>query len=366
MAAKSKSNKHPWWAKIILLLFFIVDLLIADMIMQTGFLKPIKFIEIYAAYIIFGQISGLLVGLVVYLFYRGAQAYDNKGNAIDRSHIWVDAKSGKKRSDATIKNVYEKQHGYGSWEKKVKQERGCVTVFAILAAVALSIFGIFALSFRTKLPLLWRVQILIGANFLYWLSWLGLAILGGFAIFMIYLAFWDLVNYNTTLAFSPNGRPMGLQNDPPALWAILPKAIALILAVLLNIAVLIYTFWPSLRSAPVGRHYTLVLSLTFIVSGLLWFFGVLGQDIKESKEARRQQDLENKKKAMEESIQKFFGRDTDPKERLISGLVLLSYRDSLTYDGKKSLVDGLKILSGQDFGTDYKKWEDWLMKKLMN
>ena len=272
----------------------------------------------------------------------------------------------KKVSDASIKNVYEKLHGYGSWEKKVKKERGCATVFAVLAAIALSIYGFYALSFGTKLPLLWRVQILIGSNFLYWLSWVGLMLIGGGALAAIFfLTFYDLTNYNATFVTSPTGQPMGFENDPPALWSILPKAIALILAVLLNIAVLVYTLWPSLRSAPVGRHYTLVLSQTYIISGFLWFFSVMLQDIKISQAARQQQDLENKKKAIEESIQKFFGRDTDHKERLISGLVLLTYRDSLTYDGVKSLVDGLKILSRQDFGTDYKKWEDWLMKQLM-
>jgi hypothetical protein len=76
-----------------------------------------------------------LVAGVIYLFYRGAQAYDNKGTAIDRSHIWVNAESGKKVSDASIRTVYEKQHGYGSWEKKVQKERGCVTVFALIIAV---------------------------------------------------------------------------------------------------------------------------------------------------------------------------------------------------------------------------------------
>ncbi len=305
MAAKSKSNKHPWWAKIILLIFFILDLLIAEMIMPTGILKPIKSIDIYAAYIIFGQISGIIVGLIIYLFYKAGQSYKNKGDAIDRSHIWVNAKSGKKMSDATIKNVYEKQHGYGSWEKKVTKERGCATVFAVLAAVALSIYGFYALSFGTKLPLLWRVQILIGSNLLYWLSWLGLMLIGGGALAAIFfLTFYDLTNYNATFVTSPTGKPLGLENDPPALWSILPKAIALVLAVLLNIAVLIYTLWPSLRSAPIGRHYTLVLSLTFLVSGLLWFFSVLLQDIKISQAARQQQDLENKKKAIEESLTK--------------------------------------------------------------
>ena len=365
MAAKSKSNKHPWWAKIILLLFFIMNSLIADMILQRGFLTAPSGLKTYAAFIIFGEASSLLVAGVIYLFYRGARAYDNKGDAIDRSHIWVNAKSGKKVNDATVKNVYEKQHGYGSWEKKVEKERGCVTVFAILAAAALSIYGFYALSFRVRLPLLTAVQGLMGSTLVYILSWLGSILLGGFSIFMLYLAFYDVVNYNTAIAFSPGGHPLGMQNEFPSLMVFLPKIIAFILALLLNLAVLIYTLWPSLLSAPIGKHYTTVLAVTYAVSGFLWLFGALLQDVKESAEYRRQQDLNNKKIAIEESVEKFFGKDTEYKDRLIAGLVLLGNRDSLTYDGKKGVVDVLKLISGQDYGTDYPKWEDWLMKQLM-
>ena len=367
MPSKSTTNKHPWWAKLLLLILFILDMLIAEMLRNNSFLTPIKGIEIYAAYIIFGQISGIIVGLIIFLFYRAGQSYKNKGDAVDRSHIWVNARSGKKVSDATVKNVYEKLHGYGSWEKKVKKERGCATVFMVIAAVALSIYGFYALSFRARLPLLAAVQNLIGSSLLYWLSWLGLMLVGaGTLAAIFFLTFYDLTNYNATFITSPTGKPLGLENDPPALWSILPKGIALILAILLNIAVLVYTLFPSLRSAPVGRHYQTVVLLTFFVSGIMWLFGIFLQDIQLSQAAQQKQDLQNKKKAIEDSLQKFFGRDTDPKERLISGLVLLAYRDNLTYDGKKSLVEGLKVITGQDFGTDYKKWEDWLMNQLMN
>jgi hypothetical protein len=68
------------------------------------------------------------------------------------------------------------------------------------------------------------------------------------------------------------------------------------------------------------RDYTLVLSLTFILSGFLWFLSVLLQDIKLSLAACQQQDLESKKKAIEDSIHKFFERETNLKERLIPGI----------------------------------------------
>lgn len=365
MANKSKSDKHPWWAKIVLIILFIVNLLIGDMVKQIGFLTPPEGFKTIAAFFIFGQVSGLLVAGVIYLFYRSAQAYDNKGNAIDRSHIWVDAKTGNKVNDATVKNVYEKQHGYGSWEKKVEKDKGCLTVFAILAAVAITIWGFYALSFRVALPVLLSAQILLGSNLVYWLTWVGLAALGCFAVFMLYFVFWDLANYNTSLAFSPGGHPLGFQNESPSWTVLLPKFVALALTILLNIAVMIFILFPRLMTAPIGKHYTTVLFLTFMVSGFLWFFGAFMQDVKKTKDYQQQQSLEDKKKALEEAVQLLFGKDTERKERLVSAFVLLGNRDSLSSEGIKGVVDILKTISGKDYGTDYSKWEEWIMKQLM-
>ncbi len=275
--------------KIILLTFFIVNLLIADMIKQIGLLTPPEGFESIAAFIIFGQVSGLLVAGVIYLFYRGAQAYDDQGNAIDRSHIWVNAKTGNKVHDATVKNVYEKQHGYGTWEKKVKKDKGCLTIFAILAAVAITIWGFYILSFRVELPLLLSAQVLLGSNLVYWITWVLLAALGCFAVFMLYFVLLGLVNYNTSLAFSPGGHLMGFQNEPPSWLVLLPKFIALVLAILFSIAVMIFIFSPGLMIAPIGKHYTTILFLTYAVSGFLWFFGAILQDLKETKEQQQEQ-----------------------------------------------------------------------------
>lgn len=349
MANKKSTFKRPLWSIIILLLFSLTDLLMANWINQTGLVSPLN---IFAAYAIFGQASGLLVAGVIYLFYRSAQAYDSKGTAIDHSHIWVNARSGKKVGDASVRSVYEKQHGYGSWEKKVKKERGCLTVFATIAAVILTILGFSYLSYGVKLPLLTSVQALLGSNLMYWVSWVLLALSGCFAVFMLYFVFWDLTQYKP------------LESASPSLIKILPKAIALVLAVLLNIAVLIFTFFPSLRFTPIGKHYTILLSLTYLVSGVLWFFGVILQDYKVKKEYDRKQSPEEKKKSLESAVQILFGKDSKQKERLIAALVLLVNRDSLTIEGKKSVVDVLKIISGEDFGTDYAMWEEWIMKQL--
>lgn len=370
---KRRKNQHHkktkflsiWWAKVVLLISLIADLLMADMISDSGLLAPPKGIQTYAAYAIFSQASGLLVAGVLYLFYRIAQSYNPKGTETDHSHIWVYAKSGKKVSDASVKAVYEKKHGFGSWEKKVKQDRGCVTVFAMITAVLLTVFGFYALSFSIQLPLLVSVQSLLGAGVLYWVSWVLLAALGCFAIFMLTFVFYDLLNYYNSWEFSPGGALLGFQNEPPSFWIQLPKFIALILTVLLNIAVLSFTFFPNLRGAPIGRHYSTALFLTFVISGILWFFGVLLQDIKVSKEAQRRQELEEQKKGIETAVELFFGNDTEIKERLVSGLVLIGNQDKLTPDGRKSVVDVLKMISGQDFGTDYKKWEEWLMQQIM-
>lgn len=158
---------------------------------------------------------------------------------------------------------------------------------------------------------------------------------------------------------------MGFQNEPPSWLVLLPKFIALVLAILFSIAVMIFIFSPGLMIAPIGKHYTTILFLTYAVSGFLWFFGAILQDLKETKEQQQEQSLEEKKKGLEEAVQKLFGKDTERKERLISAFVLLGNRDSLTYDGKKGIVEVLKTISGEDYGIDYAKWEEWIMKQLM-
>jgi hypothetical protein len=366
MATKSKTKKQPWWAKAVLLVFFLANGLMVDLLRDTGLFSPPEGIQTFAAYAIFAQASGLLVALVLYFSYRGAQAYNPKGSATDYSHIWVDAKSGQKVSDASVKAVYEKQHGYGSWEKKVKSERGCVTVFAIIAAVLLTAFGFYWLSYRAQLPLLSSVRVLLGSGLLYWASWVVLAALGCLAIFMVTQVFYDLLNYNTSLAFSPSGMPMGFENDPPSTWVLLPKFIALVLTLLLNLTVLIFIFVPGLREAPVGRYYPTLIFLTFGVSGVLWLSGVVLQDIKISKEEQRRQDQETLNDAIKASVEQFFGKDTEIKARLASGWVLINNQEKLTPEGRKGVIDVLKLISGKDFGTDYKKWEEWLMQQIMN
>jgi hypothetical protein len=362
---KKNPNKRPWWSIIILLILSMINLQTASWTYQNSVDLPIVGLPTFAAFAIFSQASGLFVAGVIYLFYRGAQAYDNKGTAIDHSHIWVNAESGKKVSDASIRTVYEKQHGYGSWEKKVQKERGCVTVFALIIAVILTVVGFLYLSFRAQLPLLTSVQTLLGSNIIYGVSWVLLAILGCCAIYMLYFVFWDLVNYNTSVAFSPTGHPLGFTNDPPSFLILLPKALALLFAVLLNIVILIFAFFPSLRTAPIGAHFSFLLSLTFLSSGILWFFGVIFQDHKVNKELSQRESPEEKKTRLESAVQTLFGKDSEEKERLIAALVLLNDRDNLTLDGKKSLVDVLVAVSGENFGTDYPKWEDWVMKQLM-
>lgn len=365
MAAKLKNTKQPWWAKVVLLLFFLTDVLIVLMLKDIGLLSPPKGVETYAAYAIFAQVSGLLVAAVIYFSYRGAQKYNNKGTATDTSHIWVDAKSGKKVSDASVRAVYEKQHGYGSWEKKVKMERGCVTFFAMIAAVLLTVLAFYWLSYRVEIPLLSAVQALLGSGLIYWISWILLAALGCLAVFMFTQVFYDLLNYDTSLAFSPTGMPMGFENDPPSMGVLIPKFIALILTLLLNIALLVFTFSPGLRNAPLGKFYSTLLVLTFGVSGLLWVFGVLLQDIKVSKAEQRRQDQESLKEGLEAAIENFFGKETDVKLRLASGWVLINNQEKLTAEGRKRVIEVLKVISGKDFGTDYKKWEEWLMQQVM-
>jgi hypothetical protein len=362
---KKNPNKRPWWSIIILLILSIINLQTASWAYQNSVDLPIDGLPTFATFAIFGQANGLLVAGVIYFFYRGAQAYDNKGMAIDRSHIWVNAETGKKVSDASIRTVYEKQHGYGSWEKKVQKERGCVTVFALIIAVILTVVGFSYLSFTAQLPLLTSVQALLGSNLLYWVSWVLLAILGCCAIFMLHFVFWDLAQYNTSLAFSPTGHLLRFKNDPPSLFIILPKVITLFLAVLLNIGILIFVFLPSLRTAPIGVYFSFLLSLTFLTSGILWIFGVILQDHKVNKEFNQRESPEEKKTRLESAVQTLFGKDSDEKERLIAAFVLLNERDNLTLDGKKSLVDVLTAVSGENFGTDYPKWEEWIMKQLM-
>jgi hypothetical protein len=365
MSRKNRKDSHPWWAKIILFVVGLIDLILAGMIRNIGFINPPEGINTTAAFIILGQVSGLLIGGVIFLFYRGSQSYAPSGSAIDRSHIWVNAKSGKKVSNATIKNVYEKQHGYGSWKKKVKSERGCLGVVAIIAGVGLSVIGLIYLSSVVKFPLLLSFRSLVGSGLKYWLAWFGLALLGGVSLFFLYLAFWDVMTYNTSFNISPSGRPMGLQNEPPSIWIILPKALLLLINVLLIIFILLFTFIPSIRASSIGGQYRNALFLTYTVSGLLWLSSIFLQSIRTKKDHQTELTYEEKREGLEKAVKTFFGKESSEKERLISALILLGNRANLTEEGRKGIVDVLKMISAEDFGKDYPRWEEWIMKRIM-
>lgn len=49
--------------------------------------------------------------------------FEPRGNAVVNTHEWVEIRSGRKHSSATEKDIYEHQHGIGSWKKKIIEGR---------------------------------------------------------------------------------------------------------------------------------------------------------------------------------------------------------------------------------------------------
>lgn len=90
-------------------------------------------------YWLFGTTNIFVVISVV--FVALISGYTNKGDAIDTSHIWVYAGTSRKVHDATVKQVYDKFHGGGSFERAAEQARKIRTILACIVFFALALVG---------------------------------------------------------------------------------------------------------------------------------------------------------------------------------------------------------------------------------
>jgi hypothetical protein len=90
-------------------------------------------------YWLFGTTNIFIVVSVVFIAL--ISGYTNKGNTIDTSHIWVYAKSGQKAHDATVKQVYNKFYGSGSFERSAEQARKIRFILACILFSALALTG---------------------------------------------------------------------------------------------------------------------------------------------------------------------------------------------------------------------------------
>ena len=350
---------RPWWGSLLLLIFLLLSLLFAGMIETSQTNPPLRWSLITtASYIIYGYVIWMLILGLMLLVYRLAQSYDPKGSATDYTHIWVDAKSGRKRGDASVRSVYEHLHGYGSWEKRVKRERVFITVLLMLFAVLLIVYSVYYLTAIRRIRVLVDVRMLLGSDILYWLSYLGLAMIVGMTVFLLMLAFWDMIT--ATSMPSPSGNLPSFTFNFPSPVHFLPRLIALIAVILLNGFVAVLIFFPRLRMTAIGSRYTLVLIITYYATAFLWWFGWLFQDHSVGKAYQEQVDRQSHTETLKNAVQVFFGKDTTIKDRLSEASYLLVFINELTPEGRNGVVEVLKMLSGKDFGTDYGRWKRWV------
>lgn len=86
-------------------------------------------------FVVFEASMGL--GMIVYLvMHLIRERYNPQGANPSQTHIWVYRDTGQKFGDVSEFQMYEREHGAGSWQKKVEQERkGFIWIGFFVAAV---------------------------------------------------------------------------------------------------------------------------------------------------------------------------------------------------------------------------------------
>lgn len=108
------------------------------------------------------------IGFLIYLITIFARnRYNPKGYSSSGTHIWVFQDTGRKFKDATEYEMYEREHGPGSWMKKVEAEKNTfVYIGGVVAAFATA--GLYFLANVQSGPLLlWTLVIGIGSYVLF-------------------------------------------------------------------------------------------------------------------------------------------------------------------------------------------------------
>jgi len=91
-------------------------------------------------------------GIFIFLLFKWfSQNYNPQGSQYSSTHAWVDPSDGHQVMSASIKQVYEHEHGAGSWQKKVEEERKNIVV---LGTVCSCLLLIVILAFKTQSMLL--------------------------------------------------------------------------------------------------------------------------------------------------------------------------------------------------------------------
>lgn len=182
----------------------------------------------------FGQSSGVVIGLIVAGFMALSLLYSPSGSMVDRSHIWVSARSGKKTGNATVKQVYEKKHGRGSWEKKVERERYVLAGFLGIVALGLSIYGVSYLLNEVELEILREARALFPTTFLFAAGWFVSGLIGCLSLVAIYLfVFWDYLTVLTGFSLPAQGAPQFKYDSPPD-STVIPRLVLVGLILLLQ------------------------------------------------------------------------------------------------------------------------------------
>ncbi len=367
--SKKQEDRKPVWATIALVLLGIIDLFIGIDLTYKPFesMAVHEEIFVFASFVIFCQVTGILAAGIILVAVYLPRAYSHKGWSIDTTHQWIYAKTGRKHRDATVKDVYEHQHGYGSWEKKVERERKFLQVVCIIAAIGLIIYGINYMVQSYRFPILIQVKALIKSNVLFWISWIGFTLAGCFSIFMVIFVFWDLMVTFNTFAYTVDGRPQAPKYENPSLLKLLWRLLLFIAVVLIQIYLSIILFFPSLSGTKFGSAYLTLLPDLYWFAGMLFMVGAIFSRPKYGSDyeyrMNREQDAQSTKDAMEGAFQLLVSKETPLQGRYLTALYLLRERNNLTPQGKRQVVEVLKLLSREDFGDDYQRWITWLQAR---
>ena len=127
--------------------------LVATVFQFVGFYITINIVIYYSGFspkiwLVFAlNILCVVAGAIIFNFFaRGiANAIDSSGYEKDYSHEWRLKGTNIRYKDATVRDVYEHTHGYGSWIKMIEQYRRTLSAFAFILSFALPFFGTYYL-----------------------------------------------------------------------------------------------------------------------------------------------------------------------------------------------------------------------------
>jgi len=369
-AKRKKEDRKPLWAIIALIIFGLIHLTLGIGLIYepVGTVLLDKELETITNYFLFSQVCGLLIMGVIALSIFLPHFYSPKGGTIDTSHKWVFAGSGQKVRNATIKDVYEHQHGSGSWEKKVETECKILTFLCVLSAVGAVVYGVYYLFSAVQLPVINEIRKVLESDVVFWLSWLVLALMGSGSFFLMKFAFWDFKLASGQMLFSADGRYHESKYKNPSLLLLIPRFILLVAVALMSIYLFIDLIFPQLTTSKFWGAYDTLLPVFFFMVGALWLLGGITPGPAYStgykRELKRQEDFKATKSTMEGAIELLFSQDSTQKVRYLSALFLLKERDKLTSAGTKQVIEALQLLTGEDFGNDYRRWINWLQYQI--